>query len=254
TQVVEQSLDVDFDWLITQHCPADLLFQRLGRLHRHHRKYRPAGFEIPVATILLPDGEGYGRHEHIYSNVRVMWRTQQHIEELNGASLFFPDAYRQWLDSIYDDAEMDEPEWVIKGMDKFESAECEKRFKARKVLQWAEEYSLQDNDETILAVTRDGEMSLPLLPYVQTSSGKQLLDGQVYEDLSYEQQYEALALNRVNVPFTWKRSFSEVVDEDGLLWLEGKQNQDGWFWQGNSIVITYTRDEGMTRVIPANPK
>ncbi|HCY3368779.1 TPA: CRISPR-associated helicase/endonuclease Cas3, partial [Escherichia coli] len=120
------------------------------------------------------------------------------------------------------------------------------------VLQWAEEYSLQDNDETILAVTRDGEMSLPLLPYVQMSSGKQLLDGQVYEDLSYEQQYEALALNRVNVPFTWKRSFSEVVDEDGLLWLEGKQNQDGWFWQGNSIVITYTRDEGMTRVIPAN--
>lgn len=51
-----------------------------------------------------------------------------------------------------------------------------------------------------------------------------------------------------------KRSFSEVVDEDGLLWLEGKQNLDGWVWQGNSIVITYTGDEGMTRVIPANPK
>lgn len=51
-----------------------------------------------------------------------------------------------------------------------------------------------------------------------------------------------------------KRSFSEVVDEDGLLWLEGKQNQDGWIWQGNSIVIIYTREEGMTRAIPANPK
>ena len=51
-----------------------------------------------------------------------------------------------------------------------------------------------------------------------------------------------------------KRSFSEVVDEDGLLWLEGKQNLDGWVWQGNSIVITIYRDEGMTRVIPANPK
>ena len=76
-------------------------------------------------------------------------------------------------------------------------------------------------------------MSLPLLPYVQTSSGKQLLDGQVYEDLSHEQQYEALALNRVNVPFTWKRSFSEVVDEDGLLCWKGNR-----IWMDGSGRVT----------------
>lgn len=53
TQTLEQSLDIDADYLITDLCPMDVLLQRIGRLHRHARP-RPSGFEAAQTVVLCP--------------------------------------------------------------------------------------------------------------------------------------------------------------------------------------------------------
>jgi CRISPR-associated endonuclease/helicase Cas3 len=54
TQVLEQSLDIDADFMVSRFAPTDMLLQRLGRLWRHTETPRNQSAQ-PEAWLLVPD-------------------------------------------------------------------------------------------------------------------------------------------------------------------------------------------------------
>jgi len=251
TQVVEQSLDVDFDWLVTQLCPADLLFQRMGRLHRHRKNdsIRPPGFSGRLCTVLLPAGDDYGGTGAVYANTQVLWRTEQMV--LNFAEITFPEAYRTWIDKVYrGDSQDHVPQWVEEASVKFEEEIWGKRFSARQMIMRAFEVTpFTDSDERITAVTRDGEMSLQVIPYLAIGKSRQTIDGESLNDMDEYQLLEVLMLNSIGVPAGWRGYLEKVAKyEDGRYWLEMQAEKDRFVTNGEAVRFVYHRDSGLRRV------
>lgn len=103
TQVIEQSLDLDFDFLITDLAPIDLLIQRMGRLQRHHVLVRPQQLKQPVCVICAPNEIGdddlvFGKDRVIYSSY-LLYRTW--LELKKHASLRLPEQTDMLIQSVY---------------------------------------------------------------------------------------------------------------------------------------------------------
>ncbi|ACZ40837.1 CRISPR-associated helicase/endonuclease Cas3 [Sphaerobacter thermophilus] len=106
TQIVEQSLDLDFDLMVTDLAPADLVLQRAGRLHRHRRDARPRGLEVPRLWICRPEHitEGVPVFDHgttaVY-DAHALLRSWLVLRDRDAIAI--PDEIPDLIEAVYDD-------------------------------------------------------------------------------------------------------------------------------------------------------
>ncbi|MGI5928082.1 CRISPR-associated helicase Cas3' [Pseudoflavonifractor sp.] len=119
TQVAEQSLDVDFDVMMTAIAPMDLLFQRLGRMFRHEDTPRPPHFAAPHLYVLTPREPGaFGADGIVYpacllrQSIRLLEgrnviRIPEDLPELVALGYDLkeapPEELRHWLEHLMED-------------------------------------------------------------------------------------------------------------------------------------------------------
>ncbi|WP_295103001.1 CRISPR-associated helicase Cas3' [uncultured Candidatus Kuenenia sp.] len=106
TQVLEQSLDIDADFLVTHLCPTDMLFQRLGRLWRHRENddIRPkeAKREVWIMAPRLNDAvqnqKSLGKSAKVYSPY-ILCRTLEVWQGISSVNI--PGEIRPLLEATY---------------------------------------------------------------------------------------------------------------------------------------------------------
>lgn len=146
TQVLEQSLNLDFDLLITDLCPMDLLMQRIGREHRHER-VRPHALEKAVCVILNGDAE------HLEDGAKSIYGSYL----LKRTALLLPDEVVLPKDiAILVQRTYDETEGRVQLPQEYEEYDSLRKKKIRKAQEYCLESPSSDRyDNTILGLLDD---------------------------------------------------------------------------------------------------
>ena len=266
TQVIEQSLDIDLDEMISDLAPVDLLIQRAGRLQRHIRdrdgRIKTTGQderERPELLILAPEWDDaprenwlssvMGNSAYVYPDHGRLWLTQRVLRQQG--EIRMPQSARRLIEAVYgEDVEIPE------GFAKTEQLQegkfyCDRAFARQNLINFAPGYSPESSDllpEKL--TTRLAEESITLWL-------ARIIDGLVMPYAAGENAWEMSAL-RVREGW-WQKHKDEFERLEGEVlrkWcMEQHQNREF------AVVIVvsevagcgYSASEGLIGNMEVNP-
>jgi len=183
TQVLEQSLDLDFDLMITELCPMDLLLQRTGRLHRHNR-VRPQGLETASCFVLDETDDSFDSGSAAIYGEWLLMRTRALLPN----KLTIPSDIPLLVQQTYDETNNEMLGELTEGMKK---AQEENKLRTGKKRRSAENYLISkpsnkkgkcldgwldndikpNNEQTGEKAVRDGDPSVDVIALMRDREG-----------------------------------------------------------------------------------
>lgn len=265
SQVVEQSLDLDFDIMISDLAPIDLLIQRAGRLQRHERKELR---DAPILHIYGPTPNKEPKKDwyesvfpkacYVYPDISNLWRTQQIV--LQKGCISMPEGARDLIEGVYGDAAVDVPEALLfseedywakemsdRSMASFNGLIMEKGFVRESSTHWDEETRIP---------TRLGDTQINLyLARIVGGMVKPFYSGNFAWDQSQLKNREGL-LETLDLNNDDEKALSDFRDGNTLfnksdLIVPVRKNGEVWVAQGydkhgNEMVVEYDCKQGLT--------
>jgi CRISPR-associated endonuclease/helicase Cas3 len=271
TQVVEQSLDLDFDLLITDLAPMDLVIQRAGRLWRHpeRNRDRPSGLSCEMVVlgpifVEEPDkhwlsGEFAGTAA-VYRNPGVLWLTSGLLAK--HGEIRSPDCVRSLVEGTYQTDDV--PPGLQARTDQADAADGADAATAQyAVLALEDGYggSLRSWENDALVLTRLGDKQT-VVRLARVGPGGALLPWAEAGEPGKAWALSEVKLRAKRVPFASKpeQRFARAVAEVRAGWGRFEQEvpilplvlseAGGWCGSllrpdGRVVLMTYTTERGL---------
>ena len=208
TQVLEQSLDIDFDVLYTDIAPMDLILQRAGRLHRHQIA-RPEALKAPQLFIMGIQGPNdYASGDEAVYGKYLLMKTDHFLKK----TITLPDDISPLVQRVYSSETDREIAEIDVAQAKFAELQTKETSKATvfqiddpkfkrgvTIHDWlGRELGNVDRDEQkASAAVRDIQETLEVILLQHTDEGNFLLDGRNLKDVSPRE----IAQQLVRIPF-----------------------------------------------------
>lgn len=249
TQVLEQSLDIDFDVLVTDLCPMDLLLQRVGRLHRHPIS-RPEGLSTPVLYVMgQSDALIFEKGTSAIYGDYLLARTQKLLPQ----EIFLSRDISPLVQSVYDDTEIhwdkDVQEIYEKAKEKHEiqimkkTNTAQNQFLLQKphlkikpdkynLIGWLNTAVTFDSEEIAFAQVRDAEESIEVIALMKYGTGYGYFGKE--EDISNQVANYKVAKEIAKQTLKLSSSIARLAFgniQKTIQWLEEYNRENLYSWQ-----------------------